>query len=71
MERRDFLAALGCAAITGALTAQAQPAMPVVGTLNSGPAEARRDQFEGFYGGLKEAGFVVGQKHCHAAPRCR
>ena len=40
MERRDFLAALGCAAITGALTAQAQPAMPVVGTLNSGPAEA-------------------------------
>jgi len=61
MERRGFFAALGCAAITGALTAQAQPAMPVVGTLNSGPAEARRNQIEGFYGGLKEAGFVVGQ----------
>ena len=29
--------------------------------LNSGPPVPRRDQIDGFYRGLKEAGFVVGE----------
>ena len=40
---------------------RAQKAMPVVGMLNSGPREPRRDQLDGFHRGLREAGFVVGQ----------
>jgi putative ABC transport system substrate-binding protein len=35
--------------------------MPIIGMLNSGAAEPRRDQIDGFLSGLKEAGFSAGQ----------
>ena len=60
MHRRDFIMTLGLAAVWP-LAVRAQKAMPIVGMLNSGPREPRRDQLEGFHRGLKEAGFVVGQ----------
>jgi putative ABC transport system substrate-binding protein len=64
MRRRDFITLLGSAAATRPLRAQAQqPAMPVVGWLNSGPAS---DPFfmsfaSAFRAGLKDAGYVEGQ----------
>jgi len=42
------------------LAARAQKAMPVIGLLNSGTTEPRRDQLESLLRGLKEAGFVPG-----------
>ena len=60
MQRRDFIMTLGLAAVWPPAV-RAQKAIPVVGMLNSGPSEPRRDQLEGFHRGLKEAGFVVGQ----------
>ena len=60
MRRRAFIMTFGLAAVWP-LAARTQKAIPVVGMLNSGPSEPRRDQLEGFHRGLKEAGFVVGQ----------
>jgi ABC-type uncharacterized transport system substrate-binding protein len=59
MRRRDFITLIWGAA-AWPLTAYAQQATPVIGMLNSGPPQPRRDQIDGFYRGLKEAGFVVG-----------
>jgi len=42
------------------VAARAQQAMPVIGMLNSGPPQPRSDQIDGFYRGLRQAGFVVG-----------
>jgi putative tryptophan/tyrosine transport system substrate-binding protein len=61
VHRRGFITLIGGAAAIGPLAAHAQQAMPVIGILNSGPSEPRRDQLEAFQKGLKEAGFVVGQ----------
>jgi putative ABC transport system substrate-binding protein len=62
MQRRKFLALLSGALLLGPRHAWAQQgAIPVIGMLNSGRAELRRDQLEGFNLGLKEAGFVPGQ----------
>jgi ABC-type uncharacterized transport system substrate-binding protein len=38
-----------------------QPAVPVIGILNSGPAGLRPEQATAFHGGLKQTGFVNGQ----------
>ena len=59
MQRRTFLAVLGGVAMSP-LAARAQKAMPVIGLLNSGTTEPRRDQLESLLRGLKEAGFVPG-----------
>jgi putative ABC transport system substrate-binding protein len=60
MRRREFIAGLGGAAMSP-IAARAQKAMPVIGLLNSGATEPRRDQLESLLRGLKEAGFVPGQ----------
>ena len=60
MKRRNFLA--GLVGIAWPLTALAQqPAMPVVGFLNSASAQPFENYVAGFRAGLKETGYVDGQ----------
>jgi len=59
MRRRGFLQ-LVAGTVAWPIAARAQQAMPVIGMLNSGPPQPRSDQIDGFYRGLRQAGFVVG-----------
>ena len=66
MRRRDFITILGGAAVAPAmlwpLSVRAQqPAMPVIGFLNSQSLDAVAHRLRGLHQGLKEAGFVEGE----------
>jgi putative tryptophan/tyrosine transport system substrate-binding protein len=62
--RRQFISALSGAAVTWPLAAQAQqPAMPVIGVLNSTSRDDPNtaDQLRAFHRGLAETGYIEGQ----------
>jgi putative tryptophan/tyrosine transport system substrate-binding protein len=62
MRRREFFALLGGATVAWPLATRAQqPAMPVVGMLNSGSAGAYAERDSAFLEGLGQAGFVEGR----------
>jgi putative ABC transport system substrate-binding protein len=62
IRRREFIAGLGCAAaLPQASRAQQQPAMPVIGFLDTGSPEAPGGDVAAFREGLKEAGYFEGR----------
>ena len=62
MRRRDFIKVIAGSAAAWPLAARAQqPAIPVIGFLDSRSAAAVENRVRGFHEGLKEAGYVEGE----------
>ena len=62
MRRRNFITGIAGSAAAWPLVARAQqPAVPLVGFLNSASPEAFADRLHAFHRGLKDTGFVEGE----------
>ena len=61
MRRREFIAGLGSAAAWPVVARAQQPAVPVVGFLNSGSQDRYRSLLDAFRQGLKDGGYVEGR----------
>ena len=62
MRRGDFIKVVASSAVTWPLAARAQqPAIPVIGYLDSRSPEAVQNRLRGFHQGLKEAGYIEGE----------
>ena len=61
LQRRTFIAGLGSAAAWPLAARAQQPALPVVGFVHAGSANASADRVSAFRKGLSETGYVEGQ----------
>ena len=66
MNRRTFIAQVGGAGVAWLLTARAQkPAPPMIGFLGAVSAPDWVDQVAALRAGLRDLGYMEGQKYCH------